>query len=113
MQRLILVAMLLAIKFHDDHFFSNQYYAAVGGVSLVELNQMETEMLGMLQFRLFVSPGLFYQYVANIERSLSDVTAEEAASPNKDKDTCCASSGTVGSIKTSPSLASQTDEMMA
>ena len=33
--------MLLAIKYNEDDYYSNKYYARVGGISLCELNELE------------------------------------------------------------------------
>ncbi len=80
--------MLLAIKFHDDRFYANSYYAAVGGIALEELNKLETEMLSLLQFSLHVQPGLFYQYVRNIQETLS---SDEDATFSEREDECLGS----------------------
>jgi len=29
---------MVAIKFHDDDYYKNEYYAKVGGISLGEIN---------------------------------------------------------------------------
>mmetsp|Transcript_25583 Transcript_25583/g.21925 ORF Transcript_25583/g.21925 Transcript_25583/m.21925 type:complete len:127 (+) Transcript_25583:72-452(+) len=36
--RLVLTALTIAAKFHDDIYYSNAFYARVGGVSVSELN---------------------------------------------------------------------------
>ncbi|GAB4817874.1 hypothetical protein N2152v2_004920 [Parachlorella kessleri] len=45
---------MLACKFMDDRYFTNNYYAQVGGVSLQELNSLELELLGRLGYRAHV-----------------------------------------------------------
>jgi len=36
---------MIAIKFHDDEFFKNEYYGRVGGISKQEINALEVEFL--------------------------------------------------------------------
>jgi len=62
--RLVLAATTLAAKFSDDIFYSNAFYARVGGVPLREMNALEIEMLAALDFRLLVAPddALAMQY---------------------------------------------------
>lgn len=54
--RLLLTAVVIAIKFVEDHCFVNAHYAKVGGVALAELNRMELIMCSLLDFR-FHLPG--------------------------------------------------------
>ena len=55
--------MLLAVKFQDDLHLNNEDFAKVGGVSLDELNVLELEMLGVLQFDLTVDDQVFFTYL--------------------------------------------------
>ncbi len=57
--RLCMVAMLQAIKFTEDVPFPNSFWARVGGVSLKELNVLESQFLRMIQFELMVLPESF------------------------------------------------------
>lgn len=41
-------------KFMDDKYFTNKYYAQVGGVALEELNCLELELLRRLDYRAHV-----------------------------------------------------------
>lgn len=49
--RLLLTAVVVAIKFIEDQCFVNVHYAKVGGVTLSDLNQMELTMCALLDFR--------------------------------------------------------------
>jgi hypothetical protein len=53
---------MLAAKFFDDFYFKNEYYAKVGGITKLEMNLLERDYLEMVNFDLFVSPGLFWSY---------------------------------------------------
>lgn len=52
---LILTALVTAAKYLDDTYYSNAYYANIGGVSLASINRMELEFVFSLNFDLFVS----------------------------------------------------------
>lgn len=53
--RLIITAVMLAAKFSDDVYYSNKFYAQVGGVNVAEINMLEAQFLSMLNFQLYVS----------------------------------------------------------
>lgn len=52
MHRLVLTGVMIAAKFVDDFYFSNNYWAKVGGIPNDELNGLEIEMLFLLNFSL-------------------------------------------------------------
>ncbi|KAF9432949.1 hypothetical protein BGZ76_010101 [Entomortierella beljakovae] len=52
--RLLITCTMVAAKFTSDHFYSNARYAKVGGLSLLELNQLELEFLFTMRFELNV-----------------------------------------------------------
>ena len=54
-----LTALIVAIKFHDDSFYSFKYYSKVGGVPLSELIALEVEFLRTIHFDIFVSGTKF------------------------------------------------------
>lgn len=53
---------MIAAKFFDDVYNSNQYYSAIGGVSCKELNRLELEFLYLINFALHIKPVVFEQY---------------------------------------------------
>lgn len=61
--RLLLVALVVAVKFHEDSTYFNSYYAQVGGLELQELNRLEREFFNGLNFQLAVTPSQFQVYV--------------------------------------------------
>ena len=69
---------MLASKFFDDVYFNNAYYARVGGISNVEVNALEMELLRMISFSLFVQPEQYGRYRA----SLYSHAAVDAAAPS-------------------------------
>lgn len=52
--RLLLTGTMVAAKFHDDEYASNEYYGKVGGIELAELNVLEAEFLKLLNWKLCV-----------------------------------------------------------
>jgi hypothetical protein len=79
--RLLVTAVMVAAKFFDDVYYSNGYYARVGGVRLKEMNLLEVRLLDLLQWRLFVSPTEYQQYMNNV---LLAVYGNEAATDAED-----------------------------
>ena len=61
--RLFISCCLLAIKFNEDCFYTNEYYAKVGGIDLKEMNYLERSCIELLNFDLFVDQNLYKKYV--------------------------------------------------
>lgn len=72
---LALTAVVLASKVHDDVYYSNSFYASVGGVSTSELKQLELAFLASVRFRLHVTPE---QYMTMETELLVAVAANPA-----------------------------------
>ena len=51
-----------SIKVNEDDYYSNEYYAKVGGISLDELNKLEEAILSLLEFNLFIDDELYDNY---------------------------------------------------
>lgn len=60
--RLLWTCVVAACKFYEDKFYSNEYYAKVGGISLQEMNKLEAIMLDMVHYELFITPQTFAEY---------------------------------------------------
>lgn len=61
--RLICVSMTVATKFHEDLFYSNAYYAKIGGLPLQELNALEQRFIQLLDWKLYVQPDTYKLYL--------------------------------------------------
>eukprot|EP00826_Nyctotherus_ovalis_P010026 TRINITY_DN1265_c0_g3_i3.p1 TRINITY_DN1265_c0_g3~~TRINITY_DN1265_c0_g3_i3.p1 ORF type:complete len:175 (-),score=50.32 TRINITY_DN1265_c0_g3_i3:18-542(-) len=73
--RLALAATILAVKYLEDLYSRNIIYAKIGGVTLAELNVLESSMLEMLEYNLYVSPDQFFQYAEELQlQSLKTVS---------------------------------------
>eukprot|EP00300_Choanocystis_sp_HF-7_P000635 c10529_g1_i2.p1 GENE.c10529_g1_i2~~c10529_g1_i2.p1 ORF type:complete len:172 (-),score=45.71 c10529_g1_i2:38-553(-) len=55
----MVAALTLATKWTDDVFYTNDHYAEVGGLSLAEMNLLETELTRLLNWDLVVSRDAF------------------------------------------------------
>lgn len=64
--RLLVTSVMLAVKFFDDVYYSNAYYAKVGGVKTREVNILEGQFLQLIEWRLHVTPEEFDQYRAHV-----------------------------------------------
>jgi energy-converting hydrogenase Eha subunit C len=66
LQRLLLVALLLANKFLDDLYFSNKHWAKIGGLSLQEVNALERSVLRTLDWRMAVTREDYLAYLEEL-----------------------------------------------
>ncbi|KAE8818059.1 cyclin-P3-1 [Hordeum vulgare] len=66
--RLLITSVVVAAKFTDDGFFDNAFYARVGGISTVEMNRLELDLLFNLDFRLKVNLETFGSYCLQLEK---------------------------------------------
>ena len=64
--RLILGCLILAIKYNEDVYFNNEYYAKIGGVSLDEINSLEYASFQLMEHNLFISDDIYDKYLAYI-----------------------------------------------
>ena len=79
--KLILSAMVVAIKYNEDLFYSSAIYAKLGGLSVSELNYLEFQFLILIKFSLFIENDLYDKYKNNL-LSLQD---EEDEDDNEDE----------------------------
>lgn len=70
--RLLLIAVVLAAKSQDDVFYSNSYYAKVGGLALKEANSLEEHFVKMLAWELYVGPEEYQFYHTAVCAATSD-----------------------------------------
>ncbi|KMZ58623.1 Cyclin-U1-1 [Zostera marina] len=68
--RLMLSAVLIASKVLETIDHDNAFYARVGGVSNVELNKLELELLSQLDFQVNVSSTVFDSYCSLLDKEM-------------------------------------------
>ena len=70
--RLISTCVLVATKFLDDSYYNNSYFAKIVGISLTEMNALELELLGRLDWRLHGQPEEFDAVCQRLAEELSE-----------------------------------------
>mmetsp|Transcript_9094 Transcript_9094/g.27362 ORF Transcript_9094/g.27362 Transcript_9094/m.27362 type:complete len:300 (-) Transcript_9094:171-1070(-) len=53
--RLYITAVTCAVKFFDDIYYRNSFYACIGGLPASELNTLEVKFLRLINYRLFIT----------------------------------------------------------
>jgi len=64
--RLLATSVMVAAKYHDDVYYSNNYYAKVAGIPVKEMNRLEAGFLRKIGWRLQVSPEDFETYLHTV-----------------------------------------------
>jgi hypothetical protein len=60
------IALLMALKFHEDYVNCGAFYAKICGIRLEELKVLEIEFLEMIDYRLYVDAYDYNSLVANL-----------------------------------------------
>ena len=63
--KVYLSSIVLAIKYNEDDFDENDYFAKVGGITLPELNVLEREFVKIINYKLFVNDEVYKNYEDN------------------------------------------------
>ena len=74
--KLILAAFIVAIKFHEDEYYSMSYYAKLGGISTKEAIKLEYEFTSLIDFKLFVEQkeyDKYYNYLHSLDENEDDL----------------------------------------
>ena len=64
--KIIFSSLIMAIKYNEDLYYDNNYYAKVGGLTLKEFNYLEIYYLRLIDFKLYISDDVFETYFRNI-----------------------------------------------
>ena len=75
--RIILTSLFIAIKCNEDEYYSNSFYAKVGGITLKEFNILEYKYLCSLDFRLYIKEEVFLKYKKHLVGSGEENEEEE------------------------------------
>ena len=73
--KLIIAAFIVAIKFHEDKYYSMSYYAKLGGISTKEAIKLEYEFISLIDFKLFVEQKVYdkyYSYLHSLDENEDD-----------------------------------------
>eukprot|EP01107_Rhizomastix_libera_P000361 TRINITY_DN1063_c0_g1_i1.p1 TRINITY_DN1063_c0_g1~~TRINITY_DN1063_c0_g1_i1.p1 ORF type:complete len:363 (-),score=105.04 TRINITY_DN1063_c0_g1_i1:98-1186(-) len=94
--RLIITTTVVVHKFFSDYYYRNSFYAQIGGIKAKEMNYLEAEMLGMLDFRLYIDEEEFLNTLDSVRQSSAyknifsvkipkQLTPATTAKPEKEK----------------------------
>jgi len=54
---------MVAVKYIDDFYYKNEYYAKIGGITREEIDSMEIEMMSNFNFTVFITQNEFINYL--------------------------------------------------
>ncbi|KAK9701201.1 hypothetical protein K7432_011817 [Basidiobolus ranarum] len=69
--RVLVVALLAASKYVEDQSYNNQSWSEVSGFDIDELNSMEREFLEELDWKLWISPEEYEEWLGGIDHWLA------------------------------------------
>ena len=64
--RLILISLVLAIKFNEEYFETNEFYSKIGGLSNKSFNKLEIAVLKILNYKLYIKKDIYDNYINHI-----------------------------------------------
>ena len=65
--RILFSSILMGVKFNEDNFYDNKYYAQIAGVKVKELKILEYHFIKLLNCELFVGRDLYDKYEAYLK----------------------------------------------
>ena len=65
--RVLFGSILISIKYNEDTYYDNKFYAEIGGVDLKELKIIEYSILELNDFNVFVNNREFEKYLKSLE----------------------------------------------
>jgi len=65
--RILFTSVLLSVKYNEDTFYDNKFYAEIAGIKLKELNILEYTFTKMINFRFFVNNDVYEKYVLYLD----------------------------------------------
>lgn len=72
--RLVMTSLLLAMKYHEDLYYNNNFLGTVGGMALEEVNALERLLWKTLHYHLYVSLETFDIYEKNLLEYASKIS---------------------------------------
>ena len=65
--RILFAAILIAVKYNEDSFYENSYYAQIAGIKNKELKVIEYTFLELNDFNVYVNKAEFERYKQKLE----------------------------------------------
>ena len=66
--RILLTCCVISMKINHDKYFSNQFYAIIGGVTLEELNELELAFIDKVNYDLSVNFKEIARYISQVRK---------------------------------------------
>ena len=60
--KILFSSIFISIKYNEDKFYENSFYAKIAGISVKELIKLENVFLKLIDFNLFVSDDIYQKY---------------------------------------------------
>lgn len=60
--RLLLVSVMICCKFYEDNYYDNKWWSSIGGISLLEINNLELQYCALIQFKLYIDSEEYKKY---------------------------------------------------
>ena len=67
--RILFAAILIAVKYNEDSFYENSYYAQIAGIKNKELKVIEYTFLEMINFNAYVDENTYNLYKESLYNS--------------------------------------------
>ena len=84
--KMILASFVLAIKYNEESYYSMSYYSKIGGVSLSELKNLESEFLGLIEYKLYIEKKLYDKYYNDLMSLKDDDIDDEDEEENEEQE---------------------------
>jgi len=62
----VFISVIVAIKWNEDDYYSNNFYGKVGGITRRELDFLEVLFIKTIRYRLFIDEDLYSKYCKHI-----------------------------------------------
>ncbi len=85
--RLYAASLMVSAKLLEDFYYKNSYYSIVFGISIRDVNLLETHLLGLLGYNAHVPSELFHQYEKQFKEFL-ELSQPPKASDSTEKKKC-------------------------
>ena len=72
--KLLLISFILAIKYNEEYFETNEFYAKIGGLNIKSINKLEVKVLKIINFNLYVNQDIYDNYVNQFEAFIQKKT---------------------------------------
>ena len=66
--KFLFVAIVLAIKYNEDFYYTQSFLAKIGGISTIELERLELKFAFAIEFQFYVKKSLFDKYYLAINK---------------------------------------------